>query len=107
MCDQTLTVKCDLWIALQVFDEAFRSEFPAVTRWFMTLANQPQFATIIGPVKLCETPRKYTREHASPVSWHCAELAVHKSKGSQSDTRSLMRGASSEHQLTRNIAQIC
>jgi elongation factor 1-gamma len=44
----------------QVMDAPFRSAFPAVERWFVTLANQPNFSAVVGDVKLCETPRKFT-----------------------------------------------
>ena len=49
-------------LGLQTMDAAFRSDYPAVTRWFTTLAHQPNFSAVVGEVKLCEVPRKFTRE---------------------------------------------
>ena len=43
----------------QVFDESFAKEFPAVTRWFMTLVHQPQFAHVMGEVEMAKEPMKY------------------------------------------------
>ena len=43
----------------QVFDESFAKEFPAVTRWFMTLVHQPQFAKVMGEVEMAKEPMKY------------------------------------------------
>ncbi|KAG0308921.1 Elongation factor 1-gamma [Linnemannia gamsii] len=51
-----------------VFDAPFRKEFPAVTRWFTTIVNQPNFKAVAGEVALCETqakfvpPKKETKE---------------------------------------------
>lgn len=39
-------------IFLQVLDPEFRKPFQNVTRWFLTLVNQPQFKTVIGDVTL-------------------------------------------------------
>lgn len=53
----------------QVFDASFRADFPAVERWFVTLANQPNFKAVVGEVKLAETARKYAppaKEEAKP-----------------------------------------
>ena len=44
---------------LQVFDGSFAKEFPAVTRWFMTLVHQPQFAKVMGEVEMAKEPMKY------------------------------------------------
>lgn len=38
----------------QVFEPAYRKNFPNVTRWFTTCVNQPEFVAIMGEVKLCE-----------------------------------------------------
>ncbi|KAG0257776.1 Elongation factor 1-gamma [Mortierella polycephala] len=43
-----------------VFDAAFRKEFPAITRWFTTVVNQPNFKSVTGAFKLCETAVKFT-----------------------------------------------
>ncbi len=43
----------------QVFDGSFAKEFPAVTRWFMTLVHQPQFARVMGEVEMAKEPMKY------------------------------------------------
>ncbi len=44
---------------LQVFDESFAKDFPAVTRWFMTLVHQPQFDKVMGEVEMAKEPMKY------------------------------------------------
>ena len=44
----------------QVFDESFRKPFPCVTRWFLTLANQPQFSSVWGPTELTTTALKFS-----------------------------------------------
>ncbi|KAF9087818.1 Elongation factor 1-gamma [Mortierella sp. AM989] len=43
-----------------VFDEPFRKSYPAVTRWFNTIVNQPNFKAVAGEFKLCETALKFT-----------------------------------------------
>lgn len=51
---------CNLYLGYsKVFDPAFRSSFPYVTRYFLTLANQPEFKKVIGDVKLPEAAMKY------------------------------------------------
>ncbi|KAK9834888.1 hypothetical protein WJX81_006700 [Elliptochloris bilobata] len=44
----------------KLFDEGFRKSFPHVTRWWLTLAHQPAFAAVLGEVKLCQQPMKFT-----------------------------------------------
>ena len=44
---------------MQVFDEAFAKQFPAVTRWFMTLVHQPHFHKVMGAVQIPTEPMKY------------------------------------------------
>lgn len=44
----------------RLFDEAFRKDYPNVTRWFTTLAHQPQFNAVWGAVQLCSQPQKFT-----------------------------------------------
>ncbi|KAG0339456.1 hypothetical protein BG004_006817, partial [Podila humilis] len=43
-----------------VFDRTFRNEYPAVTRWFTTIVNQPNFKAVAGEFDFCETTKKYT-----------------------------------------------
>ncbi|GJJ76210.1 elongation factor 1-gamma [Entomortierella parvispora] len=43
-----------------IFDAPFRKEFPAVTRWFTTIVNQPKYKAVAGEFALCETPLKFT-----------------------------------------------
>ncbi|KAF9358817.1 Elongation factor 1-gamma [Mortierella sp. AD094] len=43
-----------------VFDAPFRQTYPAVTRWFTTIVNQPTFKDVAGEFKLCETALKFT-----------------------------------------------
>jgi elongation factor 1-gamma len=39
---------------LHVFDPPARKQYSSVTRWFITMINQPEFRSVIGEVKLCE-----------------------------------------------------
>ncbi|KAK9796239.1 hypothetical protein WJX73_009454 [Symbiochloris irregularis] len=41
-------------------DDTFLKPFPGLKRWFLTLAHQPEFAAVMGPVQLCSSPLKYT-----------------------------------------------
>ncbi|KAG0201324.1 Elongation factor 1-gamma [Mortierella sp. GBA30] len=43
-----------------VFDASFRKDYPALTRWFTTIVNQPNFKAVAGDFTLCETALKYT-----------------------------------------------
>lgn len=43
-----------------VFDPTFRKEYPALTRWFSTIVNQPNVKAIAGDFVLCETAKKYS-----------------------------------------------
>ncbi|KAF9917594.1 Elongation factor 1-gamma [Lobosporangium transversale] len=50
-----------LYLGFQrLFDPIFRRAYPAVTRWFTTIVNQPHFKAVAGEFKLCETPLKFT-----------------------------------------------
>ena len=49
---------------IQVFDADFRKNFPAVTRWFVTLSKQPNFLAVVGDFELCKVARKYQRENS-------------------------------------------
>ena len=53
---------------LQVFDESFAKQFPAVTRWFMTLVHQPQFSKVMGDVEIPKQPMKYDPKKASAAA---------------------------------------
>jgi hypothetical protein len=44
-----------------------REEFPAVTRYFVTLAHQPQFTAVTGDVTLAAEEQKYVRARPSPA----------------------------------------
>lgn len=48
------------WGYTRAFDAAFRAEFPHVTRWFQTLAHQPQFKKVTGDITLAAAAPKYT-----------------------------------------------
>jgi len=55
-----ITVFCTLLQMYQeLFDQTFRSAYPNVNRWFITLANQKQFKNVLGEVKLCEVQAQY------------------------------------------------
>ena len=43
----------------QLFDEAFRKDFPNVQRWFSTLVNQPEFKKVMGEVALAKEALTY------------------------------------------------
>uniref|UniRef100_R4GB05 valine--tRNA ligase n=1 Tax=Anolis carolinensis TaxID=28377 RepID=R4GB05_ANOCA len=50
-----VTVACALLLPYKyVLDQALRSSYINVTRWFLTCINQPEFQAVLGPVKLCE-----------------------------------------------------
>ncbi|KRZ78938.1 Elongation factor 1-gamma [Trichinella papuae] len=50
-----IIMACDVLPAYQhVFDERIRKRFANVTRWFLTIINQPFFKKAIGDVPLCE-----------------------------------------------------
>ncbi|CAH2090650.1 unnamed protein product [Euphydryas editha] len=42
-----------------VLDASIRSSLVNVQRWFLTLANQPQVASVVGNIVLCEAPPTY------------------------------------------------
>ena len=50
-CDWTMP---SAKLRLQVFDEAFRKDFPCVTRWFQTCVHQPPFKAVLHEVQLCK-----------------------------------------------------
>lgn len=67
----------------QLFDEAFRKAYPHVTRWWLTLAHQPAFAAVLGEVKLCEQPMKFTppkKEAGAKADGAAKEAAPKKEK---------------------------
>ncbi|KRZ21934.1 putative elongation factor 1-gamma [Trichinella pseudospiralis] len=52
-----IIMACDVLPAYQhVFDERCRRRYANVTRWFLTIINQPFFKKAIGDVPLCEKP---------------------------------------------------
>jgi len=50
-----------------VFDPGFRKPFGNVTRWFLTIVNQPQAHKIVGDVVLCEK-MQVAAETAAPAA---------------------------------------
>lgn len=42
-----------------LLDESARSHFPHLTRWYTTIANQPEVKTVCGDMHLCEKPITY------------------------------------------------
>lgn len=44
-----------------LFDANYRKGIPNVTRWFMTLINQPEFAKVLGKVELCSKTLTYEK----------------------------------------------
>lgn len=50
-----IAVCCNLLqLYAHVLEPEFRAPYGNVTRWFVTLVNQPQFAAVVGAVALCE-----------------------------------------------------
>ncbi|XP_066470749.1 valine--tRNA ligase [Tiliqua scincoides] len=50
-----VTVACSLLLPYKyVLDQALRTSYTNVTRWFETCINQPEFQAVLGPVKLCD-----------------------------------------------------
>ena len=47
-------------------EPAFRKPFRAVNRWFMTLVHQPNFAAVLGEVKLCEKKMEPKKAEEKP-----------------------------------------
>jgi elongation factor 1-gamma len=60
LADITLSTHLSPFFTLYA-DAAFRKPFPNVTRWFLTVVNQPEYKAVTGEVKLCEvkaTPKE-------------------------------------------------
>ncbi|XP_020671012.3 valine--tRNA ligase [Pogona vitticeps] len=50
-----VTVACSLLLPYKyVLDQGLRTSYTNVTRWFLTCIHQPEFQSVLGPVKLCE-----------------------------------------------------
>jgi len=50
-----IVVACSLYyLYTKVLDLGFRKPYPHVTRWFMTVVNQPDVKGVVGEVHLCE-----------------------------------------------------
>ncbi|KAI9317107.1 hypothetical protein BX666DRAFT_2027201 [Dichotomocladium elegans] len=43
-----------------VMDKPLRDQYKNVTRYFTTVIGKPHFKAVLGEIKLCETPLKYT-----------------------------------------------
>ncbi len=54
---------------LQVFDEAFRKDFPCVTRWFQTCVHQPAFKAVLHEVHLCKERKQGKGEQCGTFYW--------------------------------------
>jgi len=51
-----ITLACNmLMLYTQVLDPKFRAPYGNVNRWFLTCINQPNFKSVIGDFKMCET----------------------------------------------------
>ncbi len=71
---------------VQLFDEAFRKDFPNVERWFLTLVNQPAFKNVMGEVVLAKETLKYTPKKdnkAAPAAKESKPAAQKESKPEQ------------------------
>lgn len=56
-------------LPLQLFSPEFQGQFPNVTRYFVTLANQPQVVAAVGETKLATEELKYSR---APILTSCS-----------------------------------
>ena len=55
-----ISVACHVLTAYkELFDAEFRAAFPNVTRWFLTVVNQPKFKGVVGEVALAKTMMVY------------------------------------------------
>ena len=73
---------------LQVFDDAFRKDFPCVTRWFQTCVHQPPFKAVLKEVQLCKERQQGKGERCAyscmgGPSWPAAGTAVQKAHAGQ------------------------
>ena len=73
-----------------VFDRQWRSEFPNVTRWFETIANQQMFKAVAGEPELCEEAIKYQppakeKKEAPPKQEAPKETSKPKAKAAEDD----------------------
>ena len=70
-------------MSAQLFDEAFRNDFPNVQRWFLTLANQPAFKKVMGEVVLAKETLKYTPKKDNKAAPAAKPAAPKESKPEQ------------------------
>ncbi|CAG8691181.1 21633_t:CDS:2, partial [Cetraspora pellucida] len=50
-----------------VLDTEFRKNFKNLTRWYVTLVNQPAFKKVLGEVTLVDVAQVYTQEEEKPA----------------------------------------
>lgn len=53
-------------LSVQVFDKAFRSSHPNVTRWFDLIVNQPVYKSVAGDFEFIDEAVKYTPPKKEP-----------------------------------------
>lgn len=55
-----ISVACSLcWPYQHILDPSYRSAFPNVNRWFLTVMNQPNVKKVVGEVKMCDKAAVY------------------------------------------------
>lgn len=69
-----ISVACHLIAGYtKLFDADYRKPFPNVTRWFLTVVNQPKVKAIVGEIALCTATLKYDAKKAAAASAPKAE----------------------------------
>ncbi|XP_071963817.1 elongation factor 1-gamma-like [Antedon mediterranea] len=64
-----IAVACNLLMLYQkVFDPSFRQPYGNVTRWFVTVVNQPEIVAVIGKVSLCEKMAQFDAKKFAEIS---------------------------------------
>lgn len=61
---------------MQLFDEKYRSKFPAVTAHFQLCVALPEFEGVMGQVDLCQQPLRHQGEMQPPTPWSSNRLCA-------------------------------
>lgn len=68
-----------------LFDANYRKGIPNVTRWFLTVVNQPKFKAVTGEIVLCEKARVYEAKKSAPVEEKKPKKEAPKKKAEEED----------------------
>lgn len=85
-----------------ILDAAWRKEFPNVTRWYQTVANQPMYTAVAGEPKLCAEAIKYTppaKEKAAPKPAEPKAAAKPKAKEVEEEDEPAVEQPKAKHPL--------